>query len=96
VYVCDRENSRIQVFNGNGKFVSQWRDIHRPTDIYFNSQQVAYVSELRPSISILDRNGKVLARFDSPSGHGLWVDSVGDIYLAEAGGKRLTKYVHKR
>jgi DNA-binding beta-propeller fold protein YncE len=43
VYVCDRENSRIQVFNGSGKFVSQWRDIH----------------------------------------------------LAEAGGKRLTKYVHK-
>ena len=54
------------------------------------------MSELRPSISILDRHGKVLARFDSPSGHGLWVDSVGDIYLAEAGGKRLTKYVHKR
>jgi len=96
VYVCDRENSRIQVFNANGKFISQWRDIHRPTDIYFNAQQVAYVSELRPSISILDRHGKVLARFDSPSGHGLWVDSVGDIYLAEAGGKRLTKYVHKR
>src|SRR2546427_197127 len=96
VYVCDRENSRIQVFNGSGKFVSQWRDIHRPTDIYFNARQVAYVSELRPSISILDRNGKVLARFDSPSGHGLWVDSVGDIYLAEAGGKRLTKYVHER
>ena len=96
VYVCDRENSRIQVFNGSGKFVSQWRDIHRPTDIYFNARQVAYVSELRPSVSILDRNGKVLARFDSPSGHGLWVDSVGDIYLAEAGGKRLTKYVHKR
>ena len=96
VYVCDRENSRIQVFTGEGKFVSQWRDIQRPTDIYFNARQIAYVSELRPSISILDRNGKVLARFDSPSGHGLWVDSVGDIYLAEAGGKRLTKYVHKR
>jgi len=57
---------------------------------------VAYVSEQRPSISIMDRSGKVLARFDTPgSGHGIWVDSAGDIYLAEAGGKRLTKYIHK-
>jgi len=96
VYVCDRENSRVQVFTAEGKFVSQWRDIKKPTDIWFNTQQVAYVSEQRPSISILERTGKVLARFDTPgSGHGLWVDSHGDIYLAEAGGKRLTKYLHK-
>ena len=96
VYVCDRENSRIQVFTGEGKFVAQWRDIHKPTDIYFDAQEIAYVSEQRPSVSVLEKNGKVLARFDTPSGHGLWVDSHGDIYLAEAGGKRLTKYVRKR
>jgi hypothetical protein len=54
------------------------------------------VSEQRPSISILDRSGTVLARFDTPSGHGIWVDSAGDIYLAEAGKQRLTKYVRKR
>ena len=96
VYVCDRENSRIQVFTGAGKFVAQWRDIHKPTDIYFDAQEIAYVSEQRPSVSVLEKNGKVLARFDSPSGHGIWVDSRGDIYLAEAGGKRLTKYVRKR
>ena len=96
VYVCDRENSRIQVFTAWGKFIAQWRDLHKPTDIYFDAQEIAYVSEQRPSISVLDRSGNVLARFDSPSGHGIWVDSVGDIYLAEAGGKRLTKYVRKR
>lgn len=96
VYVCDRENSRIQVFTAAGKFVSQWRDIHKPTDIYFDAREVAYVSEQRPSISVLEKNGKVLARFDTPSGHGLWVDSVGDIYLASVGGKKLVKYIRKR
>jgi DNA-binding beta-propeller fold protein YncE len=96
VYVCDRENSRIQVFTAEGKYVSQWRDIRKPTDIYISPEEIAYVSEQRPSISILDRGGKVLARFDTPSGHGLWVDSRGDIYLAEAGGKRLTKYARQR
>jgi peptidylglycine monooxygenase len=96
VYVCDRENSRIQVFTAAGKFIAQWRDIHRPTDIYIDAQEIAYVSEIRPSISVLEKSGKVLARFDSPSGHGLWVDSTGDIYLASVGGKSLTKYVRKR
>ena len=97
VYVCDRENSRIQVFSAAGKFLSQWKDIHKPTDIYFDAQEIAYVSEQRPSISVLEKNGTVRARFETAgSGHGLWVDSRGDIYLAQVGGKRLSKYVRQR
>jgi len=97
VYVCDRENSRVQVFTAEGKFVSQWRDIKKPTDIWFNKQQVAYVSEQRPSISVMEKSGKVLARFETAaSGHGLWVDSAGDIYLASVGAKKLIKYVRQR
>lgn len=95
VYVCDRENSRIQVFTPEGKFIAQWRDIHRPTDIYISPEEICYVSEIRPSVSVLDKRGAVLARFDSPSGHGLWVDSAGDIYLASNSGRSLTKYVRK-
>jgi hypothetical protein len=97
VYVCDRENSRIQVFTAAGRFLSQWRDIHKPTDIYFDSQEIAYVSEQRPSISVMEKSGKVLARFETAaSGHGLWVDSTGDIYLASVGAKKLIKYVRRR
>jgi DNA-binding beta-propeller fold protein YncE len=95
VYVCDRENSRIQVFTAEGRFIAQWRDIHRPTDIYISPEEIAYISEIRPSVSILDKRGTVLARFDSPSGHGLWVDSAGDIYLASNSGRSLTKYIQK-
>lgn len=54
------------------------------------------MSEIRPSISILDKRASVLARFDSPLGHGLWVHSAGDIYLASVGGRSLIKYVRKR
>jgi DNA-binding beta-propeller fold protein YncE len=95
VYVCDRENSRIQVFTATGDYLTHWTDIHRPTDIYINAQSVSYVSEARPSVSILDESGNKLARWDSPPGHGLWVDSRGDIYLASVGAKSITKYVHK-
>ena len=97
VYVCDRENSRIQVFTAAGRFLAQWRDIHKPTDIYFDAQEIAYVSEQRPSISVMEKSGKVLARFETAaSGHGLWVDSAGDIYLASVGAKKLIKYVRER
>ena len=97
VYVCDRENSRIQVFTAAGRFLSQWRDIHKPTDIYFDAQEIAYVSEQRPSISVMEKSGKVLARFETAaSGHGLWVDSAGDIYLASVGAKKLIKYARRR
>lgn len=96
VYVCDRENNRIQVFTAAGKFMAQWTDIVRPTDIYIDAQDIVYVSDLKPAVSIMDKRGNVIARWDSPMGHGLWVDSVGDIYLADVMGKKVTKYVRRR
>jgi DNA-binding beta-propeller fold protein YncE len=96
VYVCDRENNRIQVFTATGQFTAQWTDIHRPTDIYIDAQEIVYVSDLKPTVTIMDKRGTVIARWDSPMGHGLWVDSVGDIYLADVLGKKVTKYVRKR
>ena len=29
-YVADRENHRVQVFDGNGKYETQWNNLHRP------------------------------------------------------------------
>lgn len=34
VYVADRENHRIQVFNGDGKYETQWNNLHRPSGLY--------------------------------------------------------------
>ncbi|HLY45130.1 MAG TPA: peptidyl-alpha-hydroxyglycine alpha-amidating lyase family protein [Stellaceae bacterium] len=30
VYLADRENHRVQVFDGNGKWITQWNNLHRP------------------------------------------------------------------
>jgi sugar lactone lactonase YvrE len=30
LYVADRENHRVQVFDGNGKYETQWNFLHRP------------------------------------------------------------------
>ena len=100
VYVCDRENSRIQVFSAEGEYLTMWTDIQRPTDVSVDRDGVFYVSELAldgsPSrVSVLGGTGSVLSRWDSRSAHGLWVDSRGDIYLALTGDKSVDKYVRQ-
>jgi len=37
VYVADRENHRIQVFDGNGKYETQWNNMHRPSGLYMET-----------------------------------------------------------
>src|SRR6266700_2521377 len=106
LYVSDGyRNSRVHRFSSEGSLLSSWGtpgkeqpgEFHLPHSLWVDTQGSVYVcdSEIRPSVSVLDKRGTVLARFDSPSGHGLWVDSRGDIYLASNSGRSLTKYVHK-
>jgi DNA-binding beta-propeller fold protein YncE len=108
VYVADRENHRIQVFDRNGRFETQWVNMARPCALFIDraGDQTVYVGELGayivpnsqatglgPRVSLLDLGGKTLARLGNlPEGeepgrflapHGIWIDSRGDIYVAE-------------
>ncbi len=99
VYVCDRENNRIQIFSLTGEFITQWAELNLPGDIFMDANDTVYVYEGGAGetggtrISILNKSGDVLARWDSPPGHQIWVDSRGDIYLTVPFRKKLTKYV---
>ena len=46
VFVCDRENDRIQIFSPDGEYLGEWTDTQRPTHLVFDAQGRAYVSEL--------------------------------------------------
>ena len=46
VYVCDRENSRIQIFSGDGEFLRVWDWVSRPADIFIDGQDQIYIAEL--------------------------------------------------
>ena len=54
VYVCDRENSRIQIFTSDGQYVSQWRGVHRPNQIVPSSDGTMGVAELGYKIGLMD------------------------------------------
>lgn len=78
VYVADRENHRVQVFDGNGRFETEWHNLHRPCGMFMESRPNphCYIGELGPMlpinrdmpnlgprISILDQQGRLLTRF---------------------------------
>jgi hypothetical protein len=91
VFVCDRENHRIQVFSSDGEFSSIWNDIQRPMDISEDKDGILHVSEggvegSESRFSVLDKQGNVLSRFPIRGGHGSWVDAHGDIYVGTPGG----------
>ena len=44
--VCDRENDRIQIFSADGRFIEQWTDVQRPSDLAFDADGLVYVAEL--------------------------------------------------
>jgi DNA-binding beta-propeller fold protein YncE len=50
VYVADRENHRVQVFDGNGVYQTQWNNLMRPCGLYVNrgSNPLAFIGELGP------------------------------------------------
>jgi DNA-binding beta-propeller fold protein YncE len=45
VYVCDRENNRLQVFSADGQFITMWTDMRRPLDISIDRDGILYISE---------------------------------------------------
>jgi DNA-binding beta-propeller fold protein YncE len=45
VYVADRSNSRVQVFDQDGKFIAAWKQFGRPSAVYIAKDDTFYVSD---------------------------------------------------
>ena len=46
VYVADRENSRVQVFDRDGVFLKSWDWVNRPCDLFIDEDERLYIAEL--------------------------------------------------
>jgi DNA-binding beta-propeller fold protein YncE len=77
VYVADRENHRIQVFDNNGKYIKELHNLHRPCGLFLKGRinPILFIGELCPQtrtnhdfpnlgprISIMDCEGRLLCR----------------------------------
>ncbi len=93
IWISDRENHRVQIFDTEGKLLDIWTDLLRPTQVCIDADDTVYISELCRRISIFTIEGKLLARWGNESHsleapllvspHVIGFDSRGDIYVGE-------------
>ena len=84
VYVTDRDNQRIQVFDANGKFLTQWMGTGGISGLAITKDQRIWTGGI-----LRDLEGKVLGRLSGPGvagGHGVAVSDTGDVYIAQLSG----------
>jgi hypothetical protein len=103
VYVTDRTNRRIQVFDENGEFLHQFStgNPSTPQVLYLSADKNLWVADNATSkIVKFDMQGKFLYSWGSQGQwpgamwnvHGISVDQEGNLYLAEVNNGRLQKY----
>jgi DNA-binding beta-propeller fold protein YncE len=93
VVVCDRENNRIQFFDIDGRFIREIGDVFHPMDVLVDSEGMILVSDQIPRLSMFSPDGKLVGRCRPVlyGGHGMAVDSKGNLYFAEVRLNRLTR-----
>src|SRR5712671_5305678 len=107
VFVNDRNNHRVQVFDENGKFLYDWKIDADPSSLH-----LLYIGQDR-NIWTFDRSTHKLLKYDQQGHllyawgtlgsfpgalwgvHGMSVDQEGNLYVAEVDSGRVQKFVPK-
>ncbi len=103
VYVADRENFRIQIFDSDGKFLRQWKHVGSPWGLDFGPDESLYMSDgYNDRILKLNRDGKILGALGKHGKlpgqlelcHHLAVGPLtGSLYVAEITNWRVQQFV---
>jgi len=98
LFVGDRENKRIQIFDQEGRFLDQWTQFGAPYGMFITRDDRIYVAD-GVANTVLAGNandGKVSDRIEGLNQpHWVAVDAKGAIYVAEVRGESLKKFVKK-
>ena len=91
VYVTDRDNRRVQVFDAKGKFLTEWRDTGGVSALAIHDDQHIWTGGV-----LRDLDGKPVARLspEVPTAHGIAVGKSGEVYVAQLNGA-IQKFVRK-
>ena len=108
LFVGDRGNNRIQIFDQQGAFLDEWKQFGRPSGIYIDKNDILYSTDhqsteqtnpgWKKGIRIGSaKDGSVTAFIldpdANPSQEGVTADTAGNIYSSLTGGRAIKKYV---
>lgn len=83
--VADRENHRVQQFGFDGAALGEFCALYNPTEISEDGDGIIYVTDQTPRLSAYAADGTLIGRCRTfgAIGHGIAVDTQGDIYIAD-------------
>jgi len=101
VWVMDRENQRIEVFDQGGTFVREMKYMGLPCSVDIGREHVFMVNGFAGQLVQMDLSGKVLAALGKPGtgpgefgeAHFLAVSPKGEVYVADSVNGALVKFV---
>lgn len=107
IYVTDRYNHQVQVFDLDGNFIRKWGSygtqagfFNEPTSIFVDANGLVYVCDYNNRIQVFNNTGKLIraiGEYGTGPGklnrpHGITVDLNGDIYVCEYGSSRISVF----
>lgn len=103
LWVADRENQRVQVFDADGTFVREIKYAGLPCSLDIGRQYIYMVNGFAGQVLRMDLNGKVLAALGKPGkgpgefgeAHMIAVSPKDELYVADSVNAALVKFVKK-
>lgn len=105
LWVTDRENQRIQIFDQDGKYIRKIKYAGLPCSLDIGKQYIYMVNGFAGQLLRMDLDGKVLAATGKPGAAGTWgefgeahfiaVSPKGEIYVADSVNRAVQKFVKK-
>jgi len=105
LWVTDRENQRIQIFDQDGKYIREVKYAGLPCSLDIGKQYIYMVNGFAGQLLRMDLDGKVLAAVGKPGAAGTWgefgeahfiaVSPKGEIYIADSVNRAVQKFVKK-